>query len=116
MANALLGFLAGHLIMNVYSAVTGNLPSSIVPGVKFTSAINTFELAVGLILISILILYLFLKEKTPQSQFKNFSRILNGALVFGALFAFSETNWLLSGVCLVLAFFFFYINFFRLKM
>ena len=115
MTNILLGFLVGHLAMNVYSAISGNMPSSIIPGLDFTPKLNAFELAIGLILIFILTGYLFFRRKAGEHQSKYVLRMLNGTLFFGAMFAFSETNWLLLGTCLTLALFFFYINFFRLK-
>lgn len=113
MTNVLLGFLISHLTMNVYSAISGNMPSSIVPGLEFTPTINIIELMLGLALIAILSVFLFSRKRSEASQTKTILRILNGALVFGAFFAFSETNWLLLGVCLVLTLPLLYIIFFR---
>ena len=113
MTNVLLGFLMAHLTMNVYSAISGDMPPSILPGLDFTPKLNTLELAIGLILIFAISSYLFFRRKAGEKQPGFLLRILNGGFLFGAAFAFSITNWLLMGLSLTLGLVLLYINFFR---
>jgi hypothetical protein len=109
----LLGYCIVHTIMTIYSAITGILPHSVIPGFEFTMEVNYLALVTMSIPIPILVHRLFLREGSPKIGLKDILKILNGALFLGVMLGISEKNPLLLGVSLVLVLILGYINFIR---
>lgn len=109
----ILGYLIIHAVMTTYSAITGILPHSFIPGRGLTMEINYLLLIVVLILIPIFVHRLFLKKGSVKINLKDISKILNGAFFLGVVLGLSERSFLVLGISLILVLILGYINFFR---